>query len=230
VTHIDVYVEATPKRVFACTIEWPGWARSGKSEEAALDALVDYGDRYRSALKRAAKGFVTPSSTDDLRVVERIAGNASTDFGVPSAIRPDDARPPNLAETKRLASLLKAAWSAFDRSKADARSSKEPLRTGPRGGGRQVDAMARHVMEAEAAYLAKLGAPYRKVGPDTDTASELASIRDEMLGLLAALARGEPPPRTPRSGSLWPPRYAVRRSAWHALDHAWEIQDRLETD
>jgi hypothetical protein len=24
----------------------------------------------------------------------------------------------------------------------------------------------------------------------------------------------------------WPVRYAARRTAWHALDHAWEIEDR----
>jgi hypothetical protein len=24
----------------------------------------------------------------------------------------------------------------------------------------------------------------------------------------------------------WPQRYAARRIAWHALDHAWEVQDR----
>jgi hypothetical protein len=24
----------------------------------------------------------------------------------------------------------------------------------------------------------------------------------------------------------WTPRFAVRRSAWHALDHAWELEDR----
>jgi hypothetical protein len=24
----------------------------------------------------------------------------------------------------------------------------------------------------------------------------------------------------------WPARYAARRIAWHALDHAWEMEDR----
>jgi len=24
----------------------------------------------------------------------------------------------------------------------------------------------------------------------------------------------------------WPARYAVRRLAWHVMDHAWEIEDR----
>ena len=26
----------------------------------------------------------------------------------------------------------------------------------------------------------------------------------------------------------WPQRYAARRIAWHALDHAWEIEDRSD--
>jgi len=26
----------------------------------------------------------------------------------------------------------------------------------------------------------------------------------------------------------WSTRYAARRIAWHALDHAWEMQDRAE--
>jgi hypothetical protein len=32
--------------------------------------------------------------------------------------------------------------------------------------------------------------------------------------------------RGPRGGKRWLPRYFVRRVAWHALDHAWEIEDR----
>ncbi|HKA98202.1 MAG TPA: hypothetical protein VKD66_18215 [Streptosporangiaceae bacterium] len=28
----------------------------------------------------------------------------------------------------------------------------------------------------------------------------------------------------------WPARYAARRIAWHALDHAWEMEDRSEPD
>ncbi len=226
---ITVVVETGSKRVFACALEWPGLCRSAKDEHGALEALTTYAPRYKKTLGRAASGFRPPADTAALRVIDHLKGGASTDFGVPGAIGSAEATPLDQAETKRLATLLRAAWAAFDGAAATARSAGRPLRTGPRGGGRQVDAMARHVMEADAAYLAKLGAPYRKIGPQTDPATELGSIREEMLDLLAALARGEPPPRTPRSGSLWPARYAIRRSAWHALDHAWEIEDRLET-
>jgi hypothetical protein len=33
---------------------------------------------------------------------------------------------------------------------------------------------------------------------------------------------------SPVNGRKWTPRYAARRIAWHALDHAWEIEDRTE--
>ena len=32
--------------------------------------------------------------------------------------------------------------------------------------------------------------------------------------------------RTGEGEHRWPLRYAVRRLAWHVLDHAWEIEDK----
>jgi hypothetical protein len=72
-----------------------------------------------------------------------------------------------------------------------------------------------HVDDAEVAYLSKLGA--RPVAGDA---------RAGIVATFAARARGEPPDRTPRSGSLWTARYFMRRAAWHVLDHTWEIEDR----
>ena len=40
-TTIRVTVEATPKKAFASAVDWPGWSRSGKTEELALTALAD---------------------------------------------------------------------------------------------------------------------------------------------------------------------------------------------
>ncbi len=48
-----------------------------------------------------------------------------------------------------------------------------------------------------------------------------------MLAGLGAGARGEIPERGSRGGTLWTPRYFVRRVAWHTLDHAWELEDRI---
>jgi hypothetical protein len=211
------------KRVFAGALEWPGWSRSGRDEKAALEALVDYGPRFRKALRRAASGFEPPPAVSALRVVERLEGNATTDFGAPGRAPAADRRPRDETEAKRQAAILRASWSMFDRTAKAAAGTD--LRKGPRGGGRELDAMVRHVLDADGAYLGKLGGSHQKPKAATVWA-EMAGLRRAALSVLSSLARGEPPPRTPRSGSLWTPRYFVRRSAWHALDHAWEIEDR----
>ena len=78
----SVYIETGSKKVFACALDWPGWARSGKTEEDALAALADYAARYEPVAKKAGIRF--PKTADDnLKVVERVKGDASTDFGIP---------------------------------------------------------------------------------------------------------------------------------------------------
>ena len=43
---IAVTIEHTPKKTFATAADWPGWSRSGKTEELALDALAAYAVRF----------------------------------------------------------------------------------------------------------------------------------------------------------------------------------------
>ena len=209
----DVFIERGAKRVFADAIEWPGWCRSGRTEEAALEALLAYGPRYAKALGRRRLGFVAPADVVDLRVVERRTGNATTDFGAPAIAPQADERPIDAKEAKRLAVILEACWAALDRAAAAADG--HVLRTGPRGGGRQLAKIVAHVADAESAYRSKLGASQAE-----------GDARAATLAAFASRARGEPPERTPRSGALWSPRYFIRRAAWHVLDHAWEIEDR----
>ncbi|MGI8847592.1 MAG: hypothetical protein ACR2GX_04910 [Candidatus Dormibacteria bacterium] len=52
----------------------------------------------------------------------------------------------------------------------------------------------------------------------------VAGMRDD----IGAALRG-PTDGTPLRERGWPARYAARRIAWHALDHAWEIEDRTES-
>jgi len=73
-----VYLEVGKKKAFAAAIDWPGWARSGRDEESALEALASYLARYAPVVRRA--GLATPS--DVFVVTERIAGSSTTDFGV----------------------------------------------------------------------------------------------------------------------------------------------------
>jgi hypothetical protein len=222
---IATYLEVGSRRIFAGALEWPGWCRSGRDEAAALRALIDYGPRYEASVGAVARGLTIPTDTSALEVAERLKGNATTDFGAPAVAPASDDRPVDEAELKRQALLLQACWAAFDAA-AEA-ASAAVLRKGPRGGGRVLDAIVSHLLEADRAYLVRLGGRHQKT-QDGDVTAEMAGLRTMILDVLASRARGEPPVRTARSrsGTVWTPRYFVRRSAWHALDHAWEIEDR----
>ena len=71
--------------------------------------------------------------------------------------------------------------------------------------------------EADAGYLVRIGGKADRGAP----------LREQILEALTVAPRTGTPPPGPRGGTRWPVRYHVRRSAWHALDHAWEIEDRL---
>lgn len=54
---IPIYLEIGTKRTFACSLDWPGWCRSGKTEEAAIQALIDSAPRYAEVGRAAHKRF-----------------------------------------------------------------------------------------------------------------------------------------------------------------------------
>lgn len=218
---VDVYLETGTRRTFAGALEWPGWCRMGRDEAAARQGLFDYAPRYARVLSLTPLTFQPPHDLSGLVVVERLPGSATTDFGAPDAVPASDARPLDAGELLRLQTILQACWQAFDATVA--RAAGRALRTGPRGGGRTVDGIVQHVLEAEAAYLAQLGG--KAPGP---RAAE--PLRQAILDTLTAAAQGEIAPYGPRGGKRWLPRYFVRRAAWHVLDHDWEIEDRLEDD
>ena len=56
----------------------------------------------------------------------------------------------------------------------------------------------------------------------------MAAVRKAALATLDAVANGRPIENPRNTQRPWSPRYFIRRSAWHALDHAWEIEDRIE--
>ena len=197
-----VYLEVGKRRSFACATEWPGWERSGRDPDTALQTFRAYHDRYAAALSESGLSVPTP---DQIDVIEELAGNASTDFGVPGAISDSDRRSPDTAARDRLTSIVGSAWTALDRAAARA---GQPLTKGPRGGGRELEAVVDHVLEAEGAYA-------RKVGLRLPSGHAMDERRRAIMDRLNG-PESEP----------WPLRYFARRLAWHALDHAWEIEDR----
>ncbi len=224
---ISVYLEQTPKRAFAVAVEWPGWARVARTPDQALDAMVAYAERYAVVPREARIAFPGPTSVSDLSVVERVAGTPTTDFGAPGVPLPSDPRPLREAELSRLTRLLTASWEAFDAAASEARGKQ--LRLGPRGGGRSLAKIIDHVREADEAYVGALGArPPKAVA--SDPRGSMQRLRSRFLETLSAVARGEPISEPRNTQRPWSPRFAIRRSAWHALDHAWEIEDRSEPD
>jgi len=220
---IEVYLETGSRRTFAAALEWPGWARSGRDEAEALASLLAHAPRYAREVSSARLGFRAPSDQRGFVIKERLTGDATTDFGAPGAVPSIDVQPLPADGLKRQLRLLRAAWKAFDRAAEGARGGT--LRTGPRGGGRDLAKMILHAYHADQAYLSALGWKARAL--PVDPGAGWPRLRAEVEAALAASARGEIPAIGPRGGRRWTARTFVRRAAWHALDHAWEIEDRL---
>jgi hypothetical protein len=148
---IRVVFEAGNKRAFASALDWPGWSRSGKTEQQALETLASYAPRY-AAVARAA-GFDPPDPGEGFEAVERLRGGANTDFGVPHEIAEAERAPLSDADEARLDQLLAAAWRVFDATVAGA---PPALRKGPRGGGRDRDQIVEHVRVAHQMYATRV--------------------------------------------------------------------------
>jgi hypothetical protein len=224
-SQIEVYLEKGQKKVFACALDWPGWARSGRDEEQALQTLKDYGARYTRVVQPAGLDFQPPEDVRDFTVSRRMEGNATTDFGAPAIILDADSTAIDALELARQRAILQACWGAFDRAVRNA--SGKSLQSGPRGGGRDLEKITSHILEADRAYLARLA--WKTVEPEADDPLQsMSNIRQEILKALEAAEKEDLPKQGPRGGLLWPVRYFLRRVAWHVLDHTWEIEDRLE--
>lgn len=215
---IKVAIQVTPKKAFATAIDWPGWSRSGKTADLALEALARYGPRYAAIARKAGESFPDDVASGDFEVVEQAEGDSGTEFGVPSRVTNADRRPVSAVEADRLRRLVGAAWTTFDRVSA---SASGELRKGPRGGGRDRDKMIGHVVEADHAYAREIGV--RLKPPAADDRPGIEAVRAAMLEVL-----GSPSDGSTLADRKWTARYAAGRIAWHALDHAWEMEDRRE--
>ena len=217
---VTVGVEVTPKKAFASALEWPGWSRAGKTPEDAVAALAAYADRYAAVAKRAKLDF--PFDADGAGRRRRGDGRATPrpQFGIPDVRFKADGRRTTTKDGEQLAAIVDAAWKIFDRIVAGAPAE---LRKGPRGGGRDRDKIVEHVVGADGGYARVLGLKGTEVDPRDRAA--VADLRKRMLEAIRAPSDG-----SPIAGKKWPPRYAARRVAWHALDHAWEIEDRSDPE
>lgn len=212
----EVVLEVTDRRSFVSAVDWPGWCRSGRTPEAALEALTEYAGRYAVVARLSRVRFSTVAG-DALTVVEQLPGDATTAFGAPSVVAATDRRALTAAEADRQVRLLSAGWRELDRLAVEA---PEQLRKGPRGGGRDRDAVVEHVIESERSYARTIGVRHPPAHGDH---AAVQACRAEIADVLRAARNGEPMPK-------WTARYFLRRAAWHVLDHVWEIEDKSGPD
>jgi len=204
------------RRVVAGALDWPGLDRWGTSEEDALAKLSSYRPRYASVAGRAGLGREFEGA-HELEVVERVPGSSSTDFWgiahVPSEIEREVLSPADLA---RRLTILQACWAEFD--DIAERVSRE-LRPGARSAGRTREQIVRHVHGSEPEQMS------RKVEVRTPldvvlTPAGLVAHRAAYLDAIRAWNAEGKPART------WPIQFLIRRTGYHAMDHAWELEDR----
>jgi hypothetical protein len=194
-----VYLEEGKNTVFAISLDWPGWCRRAKTSDLAIAALDDYRGRY-------AKIVTTTFRPASFEVIGSAKGNGTTDFGAPDSRGPWDEAELTPRELERQLAILQDCWNYFDDVVENAPAA---LQKGPRGGGRDRDGIANHVREAERAYCSRVGF---RVAPRTPWDEQ----RDVVMTTLRAGKQNE----------QWPVAYAIRRCAWHVVDHAWEIEDK----
>jgi len=214
---IRVMVEAgKKKRTVASAFDWPGWDRSGKTEAEALAELESYRPRYARVAELAGLGNAF-TATGDLEVVERVPGLGMTDYyGLSMRSATPEHEPMTAAECDRKLALLRAAWKYFD----DVASRVSPeLRKGPRGGGRERDEIIRHVNGAEIAEFA----PKVEVRTPLDARDDPKRLDAHRRAFAEAIRDYNARDAKTRS---WTIQFLIRHSAWHMLDHAWELEDR----
>jgi len=203
------------KKVVAVAPDWPGLARGAKTEEAAIEHLLSYVPRYAAVTKLAGMeaAFATMPVVD---VVEHYPGTGSTDFwGISFAFSSIDQQAMSGAALERELTLMQACWAFFD----DVRSHvSAEMQRGPRGGGRDRDQIVRHTFANEQDWLKKLGV----ITPDEAmlTNEGMNAHREAYCNAIRAFHSQSKMARN------WPLRYLIRHTAYHTLDHAWEMEDK----
>ena len=215
--HIRVTIEIGPKgkKVVAVAADWPGLERGAKTEEAAIERLLSYVPRYAAVTKLAGleAAFATLPVVD---AVERYPGTGSTDFwGISFAFSSLDRQAMSDEALERELTLMRACWAFFDAVRS--RVSAE-MQRGPRGGGRDRDHIVHHTLATGQDWAKKLGVFTPQDAILTDAG--LNAHRDAYCTAIRALhAQG-------KMARTWPLRYLIRHTAFHTLDHAWEMEDK----
>jgi len=214
---LRVTLEIGPKgkKVAAVAPDWPGLERGAKTEEAAIERLQSYLPRYAQMAKLAGMDTEFAAITT-VNVIERYPGTGSTDFwGISYAFSGADRQDMSREELERELTLMQACWEFFDNVRV--RVSAQ-MQKGPRGGGRDRDHIVRHTIGVEQDWAEKVGVPTPQGALLIDAG--LQERRDAYRNAIRAFhAEG-------KMARTWPLRYLIRHTAYHTLDHTWEMEDK----
>jgi hypothetical protein len=219
---LRVTLEVGPKdkKVVAVAPDWPGLERGAKTGEAAIETLQSYLPRYARVAKLAGMDaeFATIANVD---VVEQYQGTGSTDFwGISFAFSGIDGQQMSGEGLDRELTLMQACWTFFDDVRG--RVSAE-MKKGPRGGGRDRDRIVRHVLGTEQDWAKKVGVRTPEDAVVTDEAG-LKTYRDAYCTAIRTFHSAGKMARN------WPLPFLIRHTAYHTMDHAWEMEDKDLTD
>lgn len=216
---VRVVIERGPKgrKSAAVAVDWPGWSRGGKTPEAAFEELEAYRDRYVPVATLAGLDGEL-GAAGELEIVEDRIGPGSTDYwGISFAPSSLERELMGSDELERKLALLRAAWQYFDDV---ARRVSPEMRKGPRGGGRDRDRIVRHVLGNEGQDFS------RRVGVLTPvdvilTPAGLRAHREEYVAAIRDRNASDW-----KVGPNWSLAFLIRHTAYHVLDHAWEMVDK----
>jgi len=216
---VRTVIERGPKgkKAVAFAVDWPGWSRGAKTPELALAALESYRERYRPIARAAglAKEF---DAAGRLKVIEDRVGTGSTDFwGISFSPSTTERKRMSDTELDRKIEILQACWAFFD---GVAKRVSREMRKGPRGGGRDRDRIISHTIRVESEDFAKrVGLRIPEGGALTRRG--LTAYRKTYLAAIRAYEGG-----TTKRMQSWTLPFLIRHSAFHVLDHAWEMEDK----
>jgi hypothetical protein len=217
---VRTVIERGPKdkRSVAFSIDWPGWSRGAKTADLALETLESYRARYRWVADLAGVSGEFDAA-GPLEIVEDRVGTGSTDFwGISFSPSAAEQGPMDEAEFERAITLLQASWAFFDGLAA--RVSAE-MRKGPRGGGRDRDRIISHTIRTESEdFAARVG--LRIPEGAALTPDGLRQHRESYVRAMRAYNAGE----VKKQMRSWTLPFLIRHSAFHTLDHAWEMEDK----
>ena len=231
--HTRVTLEIGPKgkKVVAVAPDWPGLERgatlapalrarrsAGETREDALKQLRSYIPRYSQVAKLA--GMDAEFDTiKNVRVVEQYPGTGSTDFwGISFAFSRIDRQGMSGDELERELTLMQACWAFFDDVR---RRVSAEMQKGPRGGGRDRDHIVRHTLYTEQDWAKRIGV----LTPDDAmlTGEGLKAHRDAYCH---AIRDYHTQNKLAGKMAKWPLRFLIRHTAFHTMDHAWEMEDK----